>query len=102
MPTRLAELRRAAAFPREADDRHHLGPDAGAPLGAAGGAGRRVRLAAVVPLQRAHVPAQAGAFGQVPPSDAHLSALHFGRKDTVGQRSVTSEESKKEKTQKAF
>lgn len=105
MPTRLAELGSAAAFPGEADNSYHFGPDAGAPLVAAGaqGARRRVRLAALALLQRAHVAADAGALGHVLPRGAHLSALHFGCKDTGGRWVVKSEdESQREKTEKGF
>lgn len=106
VPTRLAELRSAAALPGEAHNSYHFGADAGAPLVAAGaqGARRRVRLAALALLQRAHVPADAGALGHVLPRGARLSALHFGRKDTVGRRIVKSEDGRKrgEKTEKVF
>lgn len=87
-PTRLAELGSAATFPGEADDRYHFGPDAGAPLLAAGGprAHRGVRLAAVVLLQRAQVAAEAAALGHARPGGAHRAALHCGRKDTEGRR----------------
>lgn len=86
-PTRLAELRGAATFPGQTDNSYHFGPDAGAPLVAAGaqGAHRRVRLAALALLQRAQVSADAGALGHVLPRGARLSALHFGCKDTVGR-----------------
>ena len=69
VPTRLAELRSAATFPRETHNSYHFGPNARAPLLAAGaqGAHRSVRLAAVILLQRAHVSADAGAFSRVLP-----------------------------------
>lgn len=69
MPTRLAELRSAATFPGETNNSYHFGPNAGAPFFAAGARGAHcsVRLAAVVLLQRAHVPADAGALSHVLP-----------------------------------
>lgn len=69
MPTRLAELRSTATLPGEANNSYHFGPNARAPLFAAGAQGTHcgVRLAAVVLLQRAHVSADAGAFGHVLP-----------------------------------
>lgn len=69
MPTRLAELRSAATFPGETNNSYHFGPNAGAPLFAAGAQGAHcsVRLAAVVLLQQAHVPADAGALRHVLP-----------------------------------
>lgn len=69
MPTRLAELRSAATFPGEANNSYHFGPDARAPLFAAGAQGAHcgVRLAAVILLQRAHISADAGAFSHVLP-----------------------------------
>lgn len=69
MPTRLAELGSTATFPGEANDSYHFGPDARAPLFAAGAQGthRGVGLAAVRLLQRAHVATDAGAFGHVLP-----------------------------------
>lgn len=87
VPTSLAELRCATAFPWETHNGHHLGADAGASLLAAptNGAHCRVRLATVVLLQRVHVPTDAGALSHVLSWGAHLSALHFGCKDTVSQ-----------------
>lgn len=87
VPTSLAELRCATAFPWQTHDGHHLGADAGASLLAAptNGAHCRVRLATVVLLQRVHVPTDAGALSHVLSWGAHLSALHFGCKDTVSQ-----------------
>lgn len=69
MPTRLAELRGAATFPGESNNSYHFGPDARAPLFAAGGQGAHcsVRLAAVILLQRAHVSTDAAAFSHVLP-----------------------------------
>lgn len=106
-PTRLAELRGAAAFPGETHNSYHFGPDAGAPLVAAAGAQgahRRVRLAALALLQRAQVPADAGALGHVLPRGARLSALHFGGKDTVGRWVVLRVETRvqREKTEKGI
>lgn len=105
MPTRLAELRSAATFPGEANNSYHFGPNARAPLFAAGAQRphRRVGLAAVRLLQRAHVSTDAGAFGHVLAGDAHLSALHFGCKDTVGRWIVKRDgKSEKEKTENVF
>lgn len=69
MPTRLAELRSTAAFPGETNNSYHFGPNARAPLFAAGAQGAHcsVRLAAIILLQRAHVSADAGAFSHVLP-----------------------------------
>lgn len=52
MPTRLAELRSTAAFPGETNNSYHFGPNARAPLFAAGAQGAHcsVRLAAIVLL----------------------------------------------------
>ena len=65
MPTRLAELRSTAALPGKTNDSYHFGPNARTSLFAAGAQGthRGVRLAAIILLQRAHVSADAGAFG---------------------------------------
>lgn len=94
IPTGLAELRSTATFPRETNNSYHFGPNARASLLATGtqGAHRRVRLAAVALLQRAHVSADAGALGHALPWQAHLSALHFGCKDTVSRWPVNNED----------
>ena len=105
MPTCLAELRSTAALPGKTNDSYHFGPNARTSLFAAGAQGTHcgVRLAAIILLQRAHVSADAGAFGHGLPWDAHLSALHFGCKDTVGPWIVKSDgKSKKEKTEKGI
>lgn len=94
IPTGLAELRRTAAFPGEPNNSYHFGPNARASLLATGpqGAHRGVRLAAVILLQRAHVSTDAAALGHALPWHAHLSALHFGCKDTVSRGIITNED----------
>lgn len=69
MPTCLAELRSTAALPGKTNDSYHFGPNARAALFAAAAQGTHcgVRLAAIVLPQRAHVSADAGAFGHVLP-----------------------------------